>query len=140
MAGDYLRFSPIYGMKKTKVTLPLINLVVLLAKSPVNAINVQRISFAPSAYMFGIIQFIDSISGFVIAQMTVPASAPSVGDGSSAIYIDFGPNGDALTIGANLIVAAFPGAAGNLTIQSFQSGPLYVVQPYVAPATAGTGI
>lgn len=117
---------------------PAIDSVVIRAKSALQTIYVQRISYTPLEFSpFTVLQFTDSLTGRGFGQISVLPLA--VGQTTQYI-IDFTAGmavGAPLSKGANLLLKILSGGmTGRLDIKAYQI-PLYIVSAYVAPSTAG---
>ena len=121
------------GRLQTNVNLsePVANSILVTARSVVRTVYVQKVTYSPNDFVANtVLNFIDSITGQSIGQITVVA-------GVSQYYLDFGYNGTPLTVGANLVLAILSGGTtGRLQVNAYQL-PLMVATTYVAPHTAG---
>lgn|SRR5574341_104250 len=110
----------IYGMNVVDRDLPTIDRLLIRAKTTTRTVCIQRITFVPLQYMDGTLVFLDSRGG---PQHTLTVQArqkPS--SGRRLFYLDFGPRGWPLTLGADLILGVVGGAVGRLHIEAFQRG------------------
>ena len=124
MAGDYSRPYPIYGGSCVDVTIPPI-LPLILAKGANRTIYVQRILVTPYVYDAINLTFVDSITGVPIGAIAVAVNPAQPGEGSNFLYLDFGPKGVPLTMGANLLLGDVPASTNlqaRIHIESFQTG------------------
>lgn len=122
MAGDSEQLKRIYGLNVLDVDVPAVNDNVVVAKGPARIIVLVRVWFAPSSYAAATLTLSDSVTGKAVATITVPASAPQVGDGASSDYIEYGANDTALSPGANLVLGVSGTAAGRLHLETVQKG------------------
>lgn len=120
MPNDYTRVIPIYGMNIVDIDLPAVNNILIQAKSATRVICVQRITFVPIQYFDATLSFVDTVTNKSIGNIVVPSSGPSLG--RNMYYLDFGPRGTPLSVGANLILGVTGGAVGRLHIEAFQKG------------------
>lgn len=117
MSMEYRQSWKAYGGSVVDKQLPVVDPVLIYAKTAASRIAVQEIEFSPSVWVTTTLSFQDSVNGQVIGTITVPPNAP-VGMGS--LYLVFGPAGSKLSAGANLILGTTAGAAGRLHIAAFQ--------------------
>ena len=121
------------GRLQTNVSLsePVADSILVQARSAVRRVYVQKVIYSPNDFVANtVLNFIDSITGQSIGQITVVA-------GVSQYPLDFGYNGTLLTTGASLVLAILSGGAtGRLRVEAYQL-PLMINTPYVAPHTAG---
>ena len=110
-------FRRCYGLQIRDFTCPVVDPVLLYAKTPTKKIVVQNIRFTPSAYVASIVSFQDSLTGQSIGSISVPAVRP---DGADEYTLDFAPTGTKLSPGANLLIASTNGVAGRLHIETYQ--------------------
>jgi hypothetical protein len=127
MPGDYRDvIQRTYGSKVVDLDLPTGNNILVAAKGPLQLIAVQYVSFVPSTFVAATITLVDSITGLAVGTLTVPASAPQIGDGSSMLFLNYGPSGTKLSKGANLLLGVTAnGAAGRLHIEYYQKPNIY---------------
>ena len=93
------------GRLQTNVNLsePVANSILVTARSVVRTVYVQKVTYSPNDFVANtVLNFIDSITGQSIGQITVVA-------GVSQFFLDFGYNGTPLTVGANLVLAILSG-------------------------------
>lgn len=120
MSDDYLtgQIRRIYGLNCLDVQLPTPSNILVAPRATTRVIVVRSISFAPSVYVSGTIQFRNSLTNEIIGTLTIPAT---LGLGADVLRLDFGSRGTALTAGANLVLGTLPqGAAGRLHVESYQ--------------------
>lgn len=109
-----------YGLSVVDIDLPTLS-ILILAKSATRIVCVQRITFTPTVYSGTTITFVDSVTLKSIGRLDVPLVPPSATDnGSHGMYLDWGPTGTKLSIGANLIIGG--NGNGRLHIEAYQKG------------------
>jgi hypothetical protein len=101
---------------------------IIVPKSANHQIWVQRIFFNPTTYSAKTFTFQDDAGTPVpLGHMSIPAAAPTTGGQTDQYFLDFGPEGVALTTGKNLdLIISAAGAAGKLRIEAYEKlvGPV----------------
>ena len=126
-----------YGINSADFNLPTFPITLVPAKGPNRLVCIQQILFWPNMWAQSTLTFSDSLSGFVIGILNVPATPPQVGDSSNGLFLTFLPTGTLLSAGAGLNMSvSINGASGRLHLETYQKGPVFTIAPYVAPSAA----
>lgn len=125
MAGDYTKFQRHHGavIVDYDVTILQSQTAVLVTPRNVNQqVYLQSVRFFPKAYPAAPVTIsVTDSTGLVVGTLTVPAAAPGLGGVSGEMYLDYGPTGSPLTLGATLsCVFSAPGLSGRLHIEGYQ--------------------
>lgn len=120
MAGDLDRIRRCYGINSKDVDLPTASNILVLARATTRIIVLLGATFAPSVYVAGTIQLVDSLTNKVVGVLTIP---PTTGMGVDQVRLTYDTVGTALSTGANLVLGTLPaGATGRLHIETYQKG------------------
>ena len=101
------------------ITLPVVDTLLMTARSSTQFLRVRKISLTPSAYITSVVSFLDSSTGEAIGSFNIPDVRPV---GSGTMVLDFSDGGKRasgvkITKGASLQLATTNGVAGRLHVE-----------------------
>ena len=116
--GDYRQPWRTYGGDIVDKQLPAVDPVLIYANTSASRIAVQEIRFTPTTFAASVMTFVDSLTGIVLASISIPPARP---DGDATLTASpGGVAGVKLSAGANLLLGTTNGAAGRLYVAAFQ--------------------
>ena len=101
------------------ITLPVVDTLLMTARSATQFLRVRKASLTPSAYVSSVVSLLDSSTGNPIGTFSIPDVQPI---GSGTMVLDFSSgskraSGAKITPGASLQLVSTNGVAGHLHLE-----------------------